>query len=371
MDLPFVSKKKLTKERLIWLVVSIILFLTSVGLAVWLIFLYFAAPKFTEFPTATSQEKVVIKGIARSNAGVVLFDKDRRAVALANADEQGNFVFENILLASGENKFTARAFNAFKKASKSSREIVIKYDTAAPSLELQSAAGLTVNSQNYTVTGKAEPGSVVTVNGVVATVNPDGTWSATVPLNPGENSLTVTATDSAGNQASTTQTVTYTPTFGTEVNTNANENVNTTANTNTETATNANENTNTAPNTNTAANINTNTNTAPPSPSPPPVTISVTAQVSNPTPNVRSNETIIATVKDNNGNPVTNAVVRAVAHYKSGNITYNLVHSGGGTYTVSFKVGTSAEVGYKVLVDISASFSGMTASTQVSFTPRQ
>jgi len=361
MDLAFVSKKKLTKERLVWLIVSAILFLLAFGLAVWLVLICLGAPKFTEFPTVTNQEKVVLKGTALPNVAVVLFDKDHKAVATANVDGNGNFLFENVPLVAGENKFTARAFNAFKKSSRPSKEIVIKYDTTAPTLELQSAAGITVNSQNYTITGRVEPGSTVMVNGVAATINPDGTWSATVPLNSGVNTLVVAATDSAGNTASTTQEVIYTPAPGAaETNTNALTNT-----TETNANTNANANTNT--------NINTNIVSPPPAPPAPKEisSISVTAQVSNPTPNVRSNETIIATVKDNNGNPVINAKVTAVAHYKSGNITYSLTHSGGGTYTVSFKVGTSAEVGYKVLVDVSATFSGMTASTQISFTPKQ
>lgn len=369
MDLPFVLKTKLTRERLIWCAVSAALFLLAIGLAVWLILIYLPAPKFTGFPIVTNQEKVTLRGTAKADAAIVIFDKDKKAVAMASADAEGNFIFENVSLAVGENKFTARALNAVRKSSRSSKEIVIKFDTAAPTLEVQSAAGLTVNNQNYTVTGKTAPGSTVTVNGVAATVGADGTWSANVPLTPGENNLTVTATDPAGNLASATETVTYTPIP--ETGTATNENVNAAANTNTEAGanTNANTNTNTETNTNTVTNTNTNTNTAPPPP--PAITIGVVGQISNPTPNVRGNETITATVKDGAGNPITNATVRAVAHYSSGNFTYTLVHSGDGVYAVSFKIGTSAEVGYKVLVDISASFGGGTGSTQVSFTPRQ
>lgn len=353
MDLTFLSQKKLTKERLIWFIISIVLFLVTIGLVIWSILVCIHVPKFTEFPTAVNQEKVTLKGVAKPNLSVVLFDKERKAVAVTNTDGGGNFVFENITLVAGENRFSVRALNAFRKSSKPSKEIIIKYDTTAPTLELQSAAGITVNSQNYILTGRAEPGSTVVVNGITAMVNPDGTWSATVPLNPGSNTLNVVATDSAGNTASTTQEVTYIPGSDTETNTNALTNA-------VETDINAsvNASTNIAP---------MNTNIAPPQIN----TISVTGQVSNPTPNVRSNETIIATVKDSNGNPVIGAVVKAVAHYKSGNITYNLGHSGGGIYTVSFKVGTSAEVGHRVLVDISATFNDMTATTQVSFTPRQ
>jgi hypothetical protein len=360
MDLPFVLRTKLTRERLVWCAISAALFLLALGLVIWLVVIYLSAPKFTGFPTVTSQEKVTLQGTAESEAIIVIFNKDQKSVGMTSADVDGNFVFENIVLVSGENKFTARALNAVRKSSYRSKEIVIKFDAAAPTLEVQSTA-VAVSEQNYFAIGKAEPGSVVTVNGVAATVDAEGNWSANIPLTPGENNLEILATDSAGNQASTNETVTYTP----PIETGTNENTNVASNTNTETG----ANTNTETNTNTATNTNTgtNTNTTPPSA----VIINVTGQVSNPTPNVRGNETITATVKDGAGNPVTSAVVKAVAHYSSGNITYTLTHSGGGIYAVSFKVGTSAEVGYRVLVDVSASYGGGTDSTQVSFTPRQ
>jgi hypothetical protein len=52
------------------------------------------------------------------------------------------------------------------------------------------------------VRGKAEVGSVVTVNGATAVVLPDGTFSARVPVTKGENPLQVMATDLAGRTAS-------------------------------------------------------------------------------------------------------------------------------------------------------------------------
>lgn len=368
MDLPFVLRTKLTRERLIWCAISAALFLLAVGLIIWLAVIYLPAPEFTGFPTITGQEKVTLRGTAKPDAVIVLFDKDKKSAGITSTDADGNFVFENIVLVSGENKFTARALNAVRKSSCHSKEIVIKFDAAVPALEVQST-GMVVNEQNYIVTGKTEPGTVVTVNGITAAVGEDGIWSANIQLTPGENNLEIVATDFAGNQATTTENVIYTP----PIETGVNENTNVAANTNMETGANTNVNTNAETNTNTATNTNTNTstntNTAPPTP--PAVIINVTGQISNPTPNVRGNETITATVKDSAGNRITNATVRAVAHYSSGNITYTLTHSGGGVYSVSFKVGTGAEVGYKVLVDISASYGGGTDSTQVSFTPRQ
>jgi hypothetical protein len=47
----------------------------------------------------------------------------------------------------------------------------------------------------------------VTVNGAAAALAPDGTWSARVPLEAGENTIRATARDAAGNEASATRSV--------------------------------------------------------------------------------------------------------------------------------------------------------------------
>ncbi|RKG55806.1 BapA prefix-like domain-containing protein [Acinetobacter cumulans] len=59
------------------------------------------------------------------------------------------------------------------------------------------------------ITGKTEPGATVTVkdpagNNVPVTVNPDGTYTATVPAPAAEGTYTVTATDKAGNPSTAT-----------------------------------------------------------------------------------------------------------------------------------------------------------------------
>jgi len=54
------------------------------------------------------------------------------------------------------------------------------------------------------VSGSAEPGSEVTVNGVPVAVAPDGSFHALVNTGKGRTSITVTATDGAGNSATRT-----------------------------------------------------------------------------------------------------------------------------------------------------------------------
>ena len=85
----------------------------------------------------------------------------------------------------------------------------------APTVAITAPAnGAVVSTPAVTVTGTAADGvavSSVNVNGTAATLAPNGTWSASVPLKPGPNTLTATATDQSGITASASVGVTYNP----------------------------------------------------------------------------------------------------------------------------------------------------------------
>lgn len=79
----------------------------------------------------------------------------------------------------------------------------VRPDTQAPSLEVTSpAASVETGQPTVLVEGTAEPGARVTVNGVAAALAADGAFAVRVALEPGTNTLTVTAADAWGNEAS-------------------------------------------------------------------------------------------------------------------------------------------------------------------------
>lgn len=92
------------------------------------------------------------------------------------------------------------------------KEILASYP---PSISIASPAnGATVSTPMVTVTGSAsDTGAVssVAVNGHAATVAANGTWSVSVPLSAGANTLTAVATDQAGLTSNASVTVTYKP----------------------------------------------------------------------------------------------------------------------------------------------------------------
>src|SRR5262249_10744789 len=78
-------------------------------------------------------------------------------------------------------------------------------DPHAPRVHITSPARGTVAGDVHSVmvTGTATDDSgvvSVTVNDVPATLNPDGTWSATVPITPGTNLLHAIAKDASSNE---------------------------------------------------------------------------------------------------------------------------------------------------------------------------
>jgi hypothetical protein len=84
-----------------------------------------------------------------------------------------------------------------------------------PAVAIDSPAnGSTTSSETTTVIGRASDDSgtpSLKVNGVPTPVQPDGTWSQQLKLSPGANTITAVASDSAGNTAQASETVSYSP----------------------------------------------------------------------------------------------------------------------------------------------------------------
>lgn len=87
-------------------------------------------------------------------------------------------------------------------------------DATLPTVAITAPTAEFVNVANQTVSGTAtDPVGIrsVTVNGTAVTVGTGGAFSTSVTLVPGANTITVVATDNAGNQTTTTRSVTLTP----------------------------------------------------------------------------------------------------------------------------------------------------------------
>ncbi|HEB89302.1 MAG TPA: hypothetical protein ENI85_07005, partial [Deltaproteobacteria bacterium] len=122
---------------------------------------------------------------------------------IAPVDANGAFTLD-VSLVEGPNQIVARVESPFGNASQA---ITLSLDTVAPLVGIVDPIdGSTTTLETIGVSGTAsDPSgiSAVVVNGIPAALN--GTsWSAALPLIVGSNAIVATATDTAGNQASTT-----------------------------------------------------------------------------------------------------------------------------------------------------------------------
>lgn len=97
--------------------------------------------------------------------------------------------------------------------SATAKSITFKVDTIPPVLTVTSPTnGLITNKTSLTVSGTTDDATskpvTVKVNGTAVTVNSDGTFSTTITLSNGSNTITVVATDKAGKASTITRTVT-------------------------------------------------------------------------------------------------------------------------------------------------------------------
>ena len=72
-------------------------------------------------------------------------------------------------------------------------------DTTAPGTPAITTTATTVNTESFTISGTADPGSIVLIGNGLTRASDSGTWEAEVTLTPGLNTLTATARDAIGN----------------------------------------------------------------------------------------------------------------------------------------------------------------------------
>lgn len=363
------------------------------GILLYALFFYTPKPVVIDPPRSTKEALVTLQGTARPFLSIVVFGKEGKPVALTAANEKGDFRLKNVPLAEGVNELTLRAV-ASKWRVSFPLQISIVRDTTSPALSINGLNGAQVTAGSTVISGKAEPGSVVSVNGVETQATVEGTWTATVSLQPGKNSVTVAATDPAGNTTTDSSTIEYVPpstgtTTGTATQTglttsvspgsqpppppaseeSASEEPTSSSNTGTS-PTPSSETITSQPEVTTAPATAAPGSTSTTVPAPEPISsIIVSTYVSNPSPNERANETIFATVKDNFGRAVTNASVIAVVGFQTGTTTYSLTHQGNGVYSVSFKLNEKYVSGVRVGVSIMAKYKDFSSNAGTSFTP--
>src|SRR5690606_30112612 len=155
----------------------------------------------------TTENHVTIEGNSTPNTDIHIYNNGEE-VAVVQSDNEGLFS-ETLTLSEDKNVFTAKA-NYGNLLTHPSNAITVIKDTTAPVITILSPVdGDKLNTESITVTGQIEDDSLdeVLVNGEEATVTEDGSFEHTITVSEGENIITVTAKDLAGNESTESITV--------------------------------------------------------------------------------------------------------------------------------------------------------------------
>lgn len=170
---------------------------------------YVSPPVLNPLLEATNSAQIVISGMATKDSDIELFVNDELKDK-TKTDENGNFQF-SYTLSKGDNNIKSRTIINDKK-SDFSNAMTVTYKDIVPTLSIDTPADgqKFIKDQNtINVSGKTDQGNSVTVNGFIAIIHEDGTYSYNLPLKNGDNKITVVSTDQAGNTEEKSISVNY------------------------------------------------------------------------------------------------------------------------------------------------------------------
>jgi len=169
-------------------------------------------PTFAPAPPYTNEQKAEIRGYAEPGSEVVLFVNNGETGKVIT-EAGGTFSFTDVSLSEGKNTLTTTATDKAGNRSQKSAELIITLDTEPPNLEVskpQNNQTFKGEDKTIQISGKTDPGAIVRINAIQATVLADGTFQATIHASkPGQIQITVVATDKAGNEEKAELAVTY------------------------------------------------------------------------------------------------------------------------------------------------------------------
>ncbi len=169
------------------------------------------APILDPLASATNSATIDITGIAGSGDYVSLYINGKQSKK-ADVKEDNTFAFRDVELDKGDNTIKVRAFTKDNNESKFSDTQSVSFSNKAPSLSVDFPTdGETYHKDNnpLRVRGKTDKNMRVTINDFWAMVGDNGDYYYNLPLQNGDNQITVVAADEAGNKTTKSLKVSY------------------------------------------------------------------------------------------------------------------------------------------------------------------
>jgi bacillopeptidase F len=160
---------------------------------------------------ATHSAMINISGKAASKAQVIIYINDEQYKKVTAGDD-GVFALTGVPLESGSTSISSKVTDDKGNTSELSNVIKTTADDKPPKLEItkpEDNAKIQDGSHKVVVEGKTDEDARVTVNDRIIIVRSGGSFSSTIPIPDGDTTLTITATDPAGNNTTEVRKVTY------------------------------------------------------------------------------------------------------------------------------------------------------------------
>lgn len=165
-------------------------------------------PMLIDVPHATNEAALMLDGRANSDSKVMLYQNDKQ-MDTTNSDIDGNVQF-TVSLEPGDNTVYIKSYDSYTRKTTDSPVYTVTYLNKEPSLDVSDPNdGKRVYQADINVTGKTDSEVFVTINGMTVVVRADGSFSQPISLQKGDNTITVKASDVAGNTTEKTIKVTY------------------------------------------------------------------------------------------------------------------------------------------------------------------
>ena len=168
-------------------------------------------PIFTTSFEATSSSQIALAGYAEPGSAVLISLNGSLEQEIV-ADNEGLFKTE-INLTDGDNQIEAIAKDQAGNQSSNSKALQITLDDEPPELELTypETDKASVHEEKIVLTGKTETEATLVINERLVIIDREGNFEYPISLKEGDNEVSLSVEDKAGNKTEKMITVTYSP----------------------------------------------------------------------------------------------------------------------------------------------------------------
>ncbi len=168
-------------------------------------------PVMDPLPEATNSATIKIAGTGLADLTLIFYVDDSEARKV-KVDKDGSFSFDYETIGDGKHTFSAKLSDDKGNVSDVSNVVETTVKLGKPNLDVTSPAdNATVFGDTNTVlvSGTTDEGNSVTINGRFVPVKSDGSFSYSITLHDGDNTLTIITRDQAGNETKLDRHATY------------------------------------------------------------------------------------------------------------------------------------------------------------------